>query len=201
MVNFASALACKRCHESLTMPASYETTEPAVSTSASTSNEDHLFNEFRARRDGNLIVITEDSVLPERCVRCNAPSTRQINRRVFWTPSYVNIVILFSWIIGLSFFLNRTQSAAIRFGLCDSHYVRRLIGLIVGGGMCAAGLLMGVIVVFNSDYTLLCVGGGSLIVGAFVVALLARTLDAAKIDEPYIWLKGASQAFLQSLSA
>jgi hypothetical protein len=195
-VNFADAVSCKRCHTSLVdraadhQPSRPETISSAAPRSSSGSG---------VRREGKLVVVTEDSEFPDRCVRCNAPATKQLKRKLYWAPNYIAVIAAFSWVFGGMLLVNKCATATIHIGLCQSHFNRRFFGLTFGGSFIAIGLLMGVVTIFNGDQWLLVYGGASLLIGAFLTVILTPTVTADRIEDPFVWLKGAGPAFLKSL--
>lgn len=206
LVNFADAASCKRCHEPLTAaetappvrdappePAFY--TVPPAPVVETPSRADHQFDSI-VRRDGKFLVVTEDSVLPDRCVRCNAPASRQVKRVLQWAPGYVSLAGLLSVWLTLILYVYKHETATVYVGLCDSHHLRRQIGVFLGGGLIALGLLMGVITALNQDYWLLLYGGISMFLGVCLTTLLTQTVGVKKMEGSYIWLKGVCRDYL-----
>lgn len=93
---------------------------------------------------------------------------------------------------------NTKRTAKIYVGLCESHHQAWNFVMIVGGGLIALGLGLGICIVFTWDYWLAPWAIGVTLGGAFVL-LLKGTIQAKKIEEPYIWIKGIDQRFLKSL--
>lgn len=218
LVNFATALSCKRCQRSFeaasevaaptdTMP--HMEPVPVVKENGPVAQPSPGTRDVQAapevrfqsavRRDGELQVMTEESVLPDRCVRCNAPTERQLKRIFHSHPDYINFVAIVSLLIALVLLIFKRKGMTIHIGLCDRHFNRRLVGMFFGAGLVGLGLLMGIVTAFNGDYWLLGCGAGSLISGAFFIVLLTPTVSAERIEEPFIWLKGAHQDFLDTL--
>jgi hypothetical protein len=213
LVNFATALLCKRCKLSFEGPTQTET-NPApeaapVPTQASSipgskaeSSEDTQPDDLfvsAVRRDGKLLIMTEESVLPDRCVKCNSPAERQVKYKLNWVPNYVNIVAIFSWLLALLLVAFKKKTVTVHVGLCDKHFNRRIAGLFFGGGLVTVGLLMGVLAVFNQDYLLIVYGAGAGLIGAFFIALLIPNIKADRIEEPFVWVKGFHKDFLDTL--
>jgi hypothetical protein len=146
-----------------------------------------------------LVVVTEDSEFPERCIRCNAPATKQLKRKLYWAPNYIAVIAMFSWIFGGMLLVNKCATATVHIGLCQSHFNRRFFGMTFGGFLIGIGLLIGVLTIFNGDQWLLIYGGASLLIGAFLTVILTPTVTADRIEDPFVWLKGAGPAFLKSL--
>jgi hypothetical protein len=235
LVNFATASSCKRCKQLLAtasptaMAPPADQRSPSVVTAArpserlTSSGTDPVDLGFR--REGSLLVMTTDSVLPGRCVRCNAPATEQLQRNLEWCPKFVWVfgfsvpmirtllyffgygagpryaeaVAFFFPVIGIALYYWIRETASIHIGLCDSHMNRRLFGMWVGGGLMVLGFLIGFIAVFNHDYWMLLYGGIAVIVGAFPLVILTPTVTAHRIEQPYIWVKGMDSSFLDSL--
>ena len=202
LVNFSDAISCKRCNRSFAEPAQgFHSSPTEARIRAELPDPSQLDDSPGADlwRDGKLLVITEDTVLPERCVRCNAPATKSLKRNLKWAPKYVGVIAVFSWLLAAMLLINTTETATIRIGLCESHFNRRFFGMIVGGVLISLGLLMGFLTALNHDYWLLLYGGISLLIGAFVAVILTPTVTAQKIESPFIWLKGVHPSFLNSI--
>jgi len=243
LVNFATASSCKRCKQLLATHSPEAVSPVAGQPSSSmasavspvrpdgqrkplgTNPFDLDFRPEDFRREGSLLVMTTDSVLPGRCVRCNAPATEQLRKKLEWCPRFVGVLgwffpiirvisycfvrapapryldaVAFSLpIIALILYYCIRETAPIHIGLCDPHMNRRLFGMWVGGGLIGLGFLMGFITTFNHDYWMLLYGGIAALVGAFPIAILTPTVNAHRIEQPYIWVKGMHASFLDSL--
>lgn len=211
LVNFADAASCKRCHEPLatspTAPAAKTAppepvyyTVPPPPVVAAPSHANYQFESI-VRRDGKFLVVTEDSVLPDRCVRCNAPASKQVKRNLQWVPGYVRLAGVLSIWLTLILYVYKSETATVYVGLCDSHHLRRQVGVFLGGSLIALGLLMGLITALNQDFWLLLYGGISLLVGVCVTTLLTQTVTVKKMEGSYIWLKGVCRDYLNLVGA
>jgi hypothetical protein len=212
LVNFADAVSCKRCHEPLASHASPNQsssqpppqpvfyTVPPPPVAAAPSDADYHFDSI-VRRDGKFLVVTEDSVLPDRCVRCNAAASKQVKRSLQWVPGYVRLAGVLSIWLTLILYVYKSETATVYVGLCDSHHLRRQVGMFLGGGLIALGLLMGMIAALTQDFWFLAYGGISLFLGVCLTTLLTQTVTVKKMEGSYIWLKGVSRDYLNVVGA
>lgn len=219
LAHFAEQVICKQCKQPLKSDAEavlnqssgkpkFEPYEGGRVAAAQTLESDEDSPMEGAWRDGELLVMTSESVLPARCVKCNATAPELQERKLAWNPIVVNVIIavsifplrsllIFVVAIILAFFTRRT--AKISVALCESHQQKRTFGVFVGGGLITTGLGLGLYVAFAGGYMLLPWALVILLVGAFVSVLLSGQLTAKKIEHPYIWVKGMDERFLDSM--
>ena len=154
-------------------------------------------------RDGRLLVVSKDAVLPERCVKCNAPDEgRRLMQSLSWIDPTCNQ--LPTAVLLIVYFFVR-QRAKIEFGICRRHRRLRRYGIAVGYMMIfmcavtaiilakivAAGGGIGVLVIalFFSVLLLLC--------GGVACVVISETpLSVNRMDKERVWLEGAAAGFL-----
>jgi hypothetical protein len=93
-------------------------------------------------------------------------------------------------------YVYKYENVTVYIGLCDKHYLRRQIGVFLGGGLIALALLMGAITALNHDFRLLAYAGISILLGVTLTTLLTQTVTVKKIEGRYIWLKGVCRDYL-----
>ena len=227
LVNFADTPACKRCkypigdpppaatHATYAAQAAYTPQPGGFQSSWSAPNgyapprqEHYARNDYHAQhedappgvwRDGKLLVMMEDAVLPDRCVRCNAPAHEQLKRKLEWYPRYIIYVFLFIRLLGLILYLLKRKRATIYIGMCQAHMLKRRNGRLLGGAFVALGFFLGFLTAVTGDFTALGVGCVAMLVGLIIIVAMTQTVTADKIDEPYIWVKGVHKDYLKSL--
>ncbi|MCB9700243.1 MAG: hypothetical protein H6738_25880, partial [Alphaproteobacteria bacterium] len=92
--------------------------------------------------DGELLVIdVSGPPLPDRCVKCNAPSTVRHTRQVQWNPRWVPLTIIVCWPVYIGTMLATRKTAKIDVGLCAEHEQQRRTYQLIGGGLLVAGLV------------------------------------------------------------
>ena len=153
----------------------------------------------RVWREGKLLMLDRDAMLPPRCVKCNAPEAGRKRLALSWHPPWVFLLILGGLLVYVIVALIVRKSAKLEVGLCDAHRRRRrsfmLLGtalLLLGIGGCFAGI-------GNDGPALTLTGVALFLIALGVLAFSARLLTPARIDEQLVQLKGASAVYLDSL--
>jgi hypothetical protein len=153
-----------------------------------------------AWRDGKLVLTHNGCILPNRCVRCNAPSEKKMKRKLQWHPPLIYLTLLISPLIYIIVGLCVRKRATVHAGVCLKHRVR----LIVDQGLSLFLSLAGLIICFFG-FAKNTVGVGVSGLMLFVLALVyaagrVNLLTPHKIDKDgQVWLKGAGKPFLDSL--
>ena len=150
-------------------------------------------------RDGKLLVTFSENPLPNRCVKCNAPTEPPRRpRKVYWHAAWWYLLILVNIVIYIIVALVVRKSAKVPMTMCRRHLMRRrlfiafgwvgFIACLFGGAVLLRGMAAGVAVGFLGG--LLC---------AVIGVIGARVLWPVKIDSPFVYLKGCGEAYLAEL--
>jgi hypothetical protein len=151
-------------------------------------------------REGKVLVMRRDGVLPHRCIKCNAPSVAPTRRyKLTWHSPWWYLVLLMAVLLYALVALLVRKSAVVHIGLCERHQRRVLWGRIIGWGGFA---LMAILV-----WAAVALGSGGAAVAAFLLLLpwviatisVNRQVLPVRIDDRYVRLKGCGPAFLGSL--
>ena len=156
-----------------------------------------------AWRDEKLLVTISDSELPPRCVKCNEPADEPTKvRKVYWHHPALYLLILINLIIYAIVATIVRRRARVAVGLCAAHKQRRRRAITFGWG----GFITGVVLMMWGFNDSTGNGGVFAVVGILVTLgsivtgmIMARIVYARKIDKSYVWLKGCSPEFLDSL--
>jgi len=152
-------------------------------------------------RDGKVLVMRHDAVLPDRCVKCNQPAHGyRLKRNLSWHTPWLYLLLLAAWLIYLIVALIVSKRARIQIGLCPRHrsirkrdimitlllFVSSLGSFIIAGNMTPAW-----------PYVLAGFAGllASLIYGVVRVPMV----QPKRIDNELVRLSGASKDFLAEL--
>jgi hypothetical protein len=162
-------------------------------------------------RDGQLLVVRQESNFPDVCVKCNAPANGwQLKRTLYWHhPAWYLLLVFallfcgFGLIIYAAVALIVRRKMAVRFGLCPQHVRARrralaVTALLVIGGF---GLIFaGVTWIGREPFLVMpwC-GVGLLLVSVLFGFLVVPTLAPKRIDGLYAKLRGAGNDFLAPL--
>ena len=156
-------------------------------------------------RDGNLLVMHKNAVLPDRCVKSNQPAHgRRLKRNLSWHHPAIFLAILVHLFIYIILALALRKTATIYIGLSDEWFARRRRAIIIGWGLLIGGmvaLITGIAYVESVDLAWLLILAGIMIGlgGALYGAFAARMVAPKRITDTYIWLKGVHPDFLADL--
>jgi hypothetical protein len=150
------------------------------------------------RREGNAIVVPRQGArLPSRCVRCNAPAEKFLTRRLSWHHQALYLLILIGVCVYVIPALIFRKQALVEVGLCEKHFKRRRIGMLVGW----LGFIVDFVLFFLLVEKYPAVGLIFLLVAVvtpIVGAVMARVVTAKKMDENSVWLL-VGRPFLDSI--
>jgi hypothetical protein len=153
------------------------------------------------QRDGSLLVLSPEAVLPDRCVKCNAPANGQRHRvTLTWSHPATNLIQLALFCV-FSVLWHSSHSAEIEVGICRRHLSRLRRKSALGGcllvaslGMIAAGAIRG------AEYGYVLLGGIVLLLASPIyLSLAGRLLTATRIEPRLIWIKGVCLEYLAEL--
>lgn len=207
LINFSTAPACKRCKICF-IPQSEDEAggspfdSPAQEGYQPQPQAEQPYNLNYAQgvwRDGSLMVMTKETVLPNRCVKCNAPAIKLLKRTVEWYPRYVILVFIFIRIVGLILYFCTRKRVTVYIGMCEDHLNKRRLGMLGGGLMLGLGFFFFVVALSSDSPQFAFPALLLFLVGIIIMVSMWRTVTAKKIEEPYVWVKGVNNAFLETL--
>lgn len=92
----------------------------------------------------DCLVVRPDSVFPQRCVRCGAPTNDEtVSKLLFWHTPLLLPVVLVSWPFYLVVALFIRKHMVVQMHLCDRHKVQRRWVSVVGILCIPMALLLG----------------------------------------------------------
>jgi hypothetical protein len=158
-------------------------------------------------RDGRLLVMHRNAVLPDVCIKSNQPAHgRRLRRRLYWHHPAIYLTILIHVLIYIIVALVIRKHAVIQIGLSKEWFGRRRRAIAVGWLLAVAGIA---IVVGSSCFLddrlhpslALGIPAGFFlfITGAIYGVLASRMVATTRITDEYIWLKGICPEFLLGL--
>lgn len=148
----------------------------------------------RVWRDGDLLVMREKAVLPDRCIKCNTPQARPLKLSLDYAGPTRSFV--------LSNPLT-ARTARINVPICDRH--RRLRRKRIARALCfrVVALALSIPVLY---YFFFQVGSARLVIMVATIATLisvifdaphwAPPVEPHKIDSELIWLSGVDPGYL-----
>lgn len=156
-------------------------------------------------REGKILVMHKNAVLPDRCVKCNQPAHGRLKRSLSYHHPALYLLILASIWIYIIVALIVRHTAKIEIGLCERHRSKRrraiaMSWLVVLGGI--AAIIFGAILSDRPGptpwfvLTLLLGGIFAFLVGLIYAAFVVPPVAPHKIDKEYVWLKKVDSDFL-----
>ena len=151
--------------------------------------------------DGDILVTSRDSVLPDRCLKCNRPAEGQPLKRVlYWHTPALYVLVLFWMILYAIVALIVRKKATVMVSLCAEHRVRRRSAILISWLWALGSIALMIALPIVTESGALALVGFASLIGALIFAGRRVTLLRPKtIDDRYAYLKGASPEFLHSL--
>ncbi len=198
LVNFAEAANCKRCNAA----APYAGMPPPPPPQPGIVLADGYVmppppSMAGVWRDNKTLVMTKDAVLPDQCVKCNAPANGfKLRQKLQWHHPALYFVLLAAWLIYVVLASALSKRATVFLGLCPQHVQRRRHLLIIGWIVLALGpaIAFGA---FSNDYPGIGMFGLLLfLVAIFWLIFSNRVLTVKKIDDRLVYLNGVNEHYL-----
>jgi hypothetical protein len=154
-----------------------------------------------AWRDGKLLMVRKDAVLPDRCLKCNEPAEGyQFKRALSWAhPLYA--VLILSPIIYVVVYLIVRRQGKVTVGVCPLHRKKRTRAILVGWLIALAGIgsfFVAAVVPNNLVGASVVIGFVLILAGLIGGAFGSRILIPQRIDKHFIWLNKVSPVYLMS---
>lgn len=151
-----------------------------------------------------LLIVTVESRITERCVKCNEPSSTTVKKTFYWHHPAVYLSVLISILIYIILALVLRKSMTLEFGLCSECAAKRSRNIWIGVGLMLFGVasfIFGIAMIDHGGLAHLGIWPGLLafLVGAIVMNSASYVLAAKEIDERFAKLKKAGSRFLDSL--
>lgn len=191
LVNFKSQETCKRCQSAL---AEAGTETPAASISSLRHERESAQTRGGVWQDHKRVVMHLSAPLPDRCLKCN--SSQDVMRKVYTLKHYPVYSLFTMLLIGFA----RYKKVGVEAGLCAAHRARRRQKTMWAIYIMAAAVVMFFLgIAVEALFALFIVSFFLFFGGCIYLACLGDPLSITKIKEPYIWLKGADDSYLNAL--
>lgn len=150
-----------------------------------------------AWRQGNLLVMHSRSMLPDFCIKCNAPTRHRMWVDAIWYPWWALLAGFFAYV-------KLRRRVKINVALCEAHQEQQRNLHTVGKSVMAAGILASALGFFwmmfirnpGPDYVLF-FGGILVFLGGIVFNMaVSRIVAPKRIEAGYVWLKGLPPEYL-----
>jgi hypothetical protein len=192
LVNFKTETACKRCQAGLAEGGVHPSAR--VSSLRAESTPEQTGGSGGVWRDRKKVVLHASAPLPERCLKCNG--TEGMKRQVFSLKYYPAYNILTALLLGFT----RYKVIGVEVGLCATHWAkrkqktRRLIGMLVASiGLFILSIALDLPIGFIIAAMML------FFISCCCLATIGPPIAIAKMKDPYLWLKGADESYINTL--
>jgi hypothetical protein len=153
------------------------------------------------RVEGKFLVIRDDTVLPNRCVKTNEEvDAKPVKKTLYWSHPALALLILVNFLVFLIVALIVRKKCQVTYYLSEDQKSRRRIKIASASFISLLALVVGIVLAMDDQWIGLIVG---LIVCLFAIicaAVFASTMRIAKVKGREFWISGATPVFLQSLS-
>ena len=202
LVNFATDATCKRCHAPLSsyVPSVIDPqTQGIVLQDGYVLPPPPVVGGAGVWRERSKLVMSKDAILPDRCVKCNVPTTGRLRRKLSWHHPAIYLIILIALLIYFIVAMVLRKSATIEIGICDEHKAKRNRNLLITWILVGLGILGFLLAAAMEDGTFVLLGILALF-GALIFGLIAvRIVTPARIDDKFVWLNGVNKEYLDEL--
>lgn len=162
-------------------------------------------------RSGKILVMHRDAQLPDICIKSNEPTQGyRLKRKLVWHHPAIALTILLNVIIYIIVAAIVSKRATVMIGLSPQWQAIRRRRISIGwggflGGLVLAGVGLAMLGPRGAGNTV----GPFLMIGGFIVSFslgiyglfAARLISPRKIDNQYIYIKGACPEFLDRFEA
>jgi hypothetical protein len=135
--------------------------------------------------------------LPERCVKCNAPTQRTLKRNLRWHHPALYILILGGMLLYFILAMVLSKSATIHVGLCETHAAARRRDIVITWLLVLLSFGSFYLAATVEDITFLLIGIVVLLGAVIFGNIRARVVAPRKIDDHYVWLNGVNANYLE----
>ena len=147
----------------------------------------------------DLVTLIHGVELPERCIKCNAPTPgSRMKKTFYWHTPLLFLLIFVNLLIFIIFAVIVRKKAALTLSLCARHLKRRSKIRRIGAGILVFGLLLGIAIRGPAGVTVAVL---SILTGIITMIMASRTLVPRKIDKMQARFRGIHPDFLDELQA
>jgi uncharacterized membrane protein len=150
-------------------------------------------------RNKKVLVMTKQALLPDRCVKCNAPADTKLKRKLTWHHPAIYILAFIGLLLYLIVALVTRKTAIVDVGLCRDHVAARKRDILITWALGLSFVLSWVVSAMMEDMTFLLIGIALMFATAIYGVLRVRIVAPNKIDDHFVWLTGVHPSYLQQL--
>jgi hypothetical protein len=148
-------------------------------------------------RSKSVLVMMKQAPLPDRCVKCNAPTQHKLKRNLRWHHPALYILVFGGLLFYFLLALVLSKRATIDVGLCETHAATRKRDIVITWMLVLLSFGSFYLAATTEEMSLLFVGL-TLLLGAVIYGIVkARVVAPQKIDDHYVWLTGLNANYLE----
>jgi hypothetical protein len=148
-------------------------------------------------RSNSALVMSKRALLPQRCVKCNAPTRQTLKRNLRWHHPAIYVSILGSLLLYLILKMVLSKSATVHVGLCETHLAARKRDIIISWFLVLMSFASFYFASVIEDMNLVFVGAILFLGGVIYGIVRTKIVAPKKIDDHYVWLIGVNDTYLQ----
>ncbi|MEZ0298210.1 MAG: DUF4339 domain-containing protein [Candidatus Methylacidiphilales bacterium] len=153
--------------------------------------------------DGKVVLARNAATLPSRCLKCNCEVTEKaITRKLYWHHPIIYLVLLISPVVYVIVAIISRRRASLDIYLCRRHRSVRTWAIAGGWLGSILGLVImagGTSIVGDTGFYVVLLGALTLLASIIAGFAFSRFASAKLIKDELVWLKGAGNAFRESL--
>lgn len=153
-------------------------------------------------RNGKLLVIGPDQVLPARCVKCNeAADAYPFRRTLVWYPRWTYLGLLGGLIPFVVIAIVMQKKLTGVFALCELHRRHRRRAILIGWLGSLAGMAIIIGGASSRDLAALGVMSGivTILISVFYGLFASRIVWPQRIRDQRAWVNGVCPQYLEGL--
>jgi hypothetical protein len=148
-------------------------------------------------RSKSVLVMSKHAPLPDRCIKCNAPTRHTLKRNLRWHHPALYILIAGGFLFYVILALALSKTATIQVGLCETHAATRKRDILITCLLVLLSFGSFYFAIVSEEMTLMLIGLIGLL-GAVIYGIVkTRVVAPRKIDDHYVWLTGINADYLQ----
>ena len=148
-------------------------------------------------RSKSVLVMAKHAPLPQRCVKCNAPTQRTLKRNLRWHHPALYVLIIGGMLLYFILAMVLSKSATIHVGLCETHAAARRRDILITWLLVLLSFGCFYLSATLTDMTYLLVGVVVLLGAVIYGTVRVRVVAPQKIDDHYVWLTGVNTNYLK----
>lgn len=204
LVNFATAVSCKRCGHALSESdgvASYGpdgivledgyVLPPPPTLGAPGSG---------VWRDKGKLVVSQGAPLPNRCIKCNAPANGpKLKKKLSWHHPALYILVIVGLLIYLIVAMFVRKSITLNLGLCEEHRAKHRRNVLVTWALILLGITGFPLTIITEDINFMLAGIFLIFAGIIFGVVGVRLVSPSMINDKFAWLNGVNKDYLDDL--